>query len=145
MTTIAVSRPLRMIASDSAVTLGSTRVPTSPKLYRDKHWLVGMAGNVSNFSPFLAWLRNREARVPAGVTALLLYRDGRIGWFMDGPGEQIVSDDYFAIGSGFQHALGALDAMADMGLPPDPRIAVRAACRRDTGSAEPVLSLRWKT
>jgi ATP-dependent protease HslVU (ClpYQ) peptidase subunit len=134
-----------MIASDSAVTLGSTRVPTSPKLFRDRHWLVGMAGNVSNFAPFLLWLRNRETRMPAGVTALLLYRTGQIGWFMDGPGEQIVPDDFFAIGSGFQHALGALDAMADMGLPLDPRVAVRAACKRDTGSAEPVLSLRWKT
>jgi len=134
-----------MIASDSAVTLGSTRVPTSPKLFRDKYWLVGMAGNVSNCEPFLKWLRNRETRMPGGVTALLLYRDGRIGWFLEGPGEQMVVDDYFAIGSGFQHALGALDAMDDLGLPTDPRIAVRAACRRDTGSAEPVLSLRWKT
>lgn len=134
-----------MIASDSAVTLGSTRVPVSPKLFRDKLWLVGMAGNVSNFEPFLKWLRTREARVPSGVSALLLYRDGRIGWFMDGPGEQLIPDDYFAVGSGFQHALGAMDAMHDMGLPIDPRIAVRAACKRDTGSAEPVVSLRWKT
>ena len=134
-----------MIASDSAVTLGSTRVPTSPKLFRDKLWLVGCAGNVANFEPFVKWLRHRDTRMPAGVTALILYRDGRIGWFLESPGEQFVVDDYFAIGSGFQHALGALDAMSDLGLPTDPRIAVRAACRRDTGSAEPVLSLRWKT
>lgn len=145
MTTIAVSRSLRMIASDSAVTLGSTRVPTAPKLFRERKYLVGLAGNVSNFEPFVWWLRNREARIPPGVSALLLYRDGRISWFMNGPGEQFIHDDYFAIGSGQEVALGSLETMAELGLPVDPRIAVRAACKRDTGSAEPVLSLRWKT
>lgn len=145
MTTIAVSRPLRMIAADSAVTLGGTRVPTSPKIFRERQCLVGLAGNVSNFEPYLKWLRHREGKPPSGINALILYRDGRIGWLLDSPSEQLIEDDYFAIGSGQPFALGALDTMQALGLPLDPRIAVRAACIRDTTSLEPVLSLRWKT
>jgi ATP-dependent protease HslVU (ClpYQ) peptidase subunit len=145
MTTVAVSRSLRMIAADSAVTAGNTRVPSFPKLFRERGYIVGCSGNVSNFTAFQEWLRSgREYRVPAGINALVLYRDGRISWFLDGPAEHFVADDYFAIGSGQSFALGALDLMHDLGLPTDPRAAVRAACRRDTNSQEPVHSLRWK-
>ena len=134
-----------MIAGDSSVTLGNTRVPSSPKLFRERTYLVGLAGNVSNFEPYLKWLRNRESKQPSGVNALILYRDGRIGWLLDGPSEQIIEDDHFAIGSGAHFALGAMDLMHDLGLPIDPRLAVKAACRRDTSSQEPIVSLRWKT
>lgn len=145
MTTIAVSRSLRMVASDSAVTLGNTRVPSFPKLFREPTFIVGCAGDVGNFPAFVKWLRSdRKARVPNDINALLLYRDGRISWFMSGPTEHFVTDDYFAIGSGGSFALGALDALYDMGLMVDPRTAIAAACRRDTNSSLPVLSLRWK-
>lgn len=145
MTTVAVSRAMRMIASDSSVTVGDTRVPSFPKLYRERQFIAGLAGDVSNFVAFVAWLRSdRTLRPPAGVNALLLYRDGRISWFLATPAEHFIADDYFAIGNGQAFALGAMDAMHDMGLPVDPRGAVRAACRRDVHTIEPVISLRWK-
>jgi ATP-dependent protease HslVU (ClpYQ) peptidase subunit len=146
MTTIAVSRSLRMVASDSSVTVGDTRVPSFPKLFRERRFIAGLAGEVGNFVTFIAWLRSdRTARPPAGVNALLLYRDGRITWYVSSSTtEHVVQDDYFAIGNGQSFALGAMDTLHDMGLPVDPRAAVRAACRRDTHSTEPVISLRWK-
>ena len=144
MTTIAVSRPLRMLAGDSSVTQGGTRVPAAPKLFRERSFLVGMAGDVDKFHDYLLWLRHREHRQPAGVSALILYRDGRIGW-LNGAHEHFIEDEAFAIGSGQCFALGAFDTMLELGLPLDPRIAVRAACKRDTTSAEPVVSMRWKS
>lgn len=146
MTTIAVSRSLLMMASDTSVTIGNTRAPTSPKMWRLRDAIVGVAGNLAPAEAFIEWLEGkRSGGQPRGdYAALMLHRDGRISWWHPGHREKFIEDDFFAIGSGEAFALGAMETMRELGLPVDPRIAVRAAAARDTMTAEPIRSLRWK-
>jgi ATP-dependent protease HslVU (ClpYQ) peptidase subunit len=145
MTTIAVSRSLRMMASDSSVTIGSARVPSTPKMWRLRDVIVGTAGNLSHCEAFVEWLGSGDGARPKGdYCALCLYRDGRISWWHPGHREKFIDDDYFAIGSGEAYALGAFEALKHMGLPLDPRIAVECAVAREINSAHPIRYLRWK-
>jgi len=144
MTTIAVSRPLRMMASDSSITIGSSRLPDCPKMWRTQNCIIGIAGDILAGEKFVGWLSARKGPRPkGGYHALLLYRDGRMSWFFTGHKEQFLDAEHFAIGSGADYAKGALETMAEMGLPVDPRIAVRAACKHDVMSKEPLRVLRW--
>ncbi len=144
MTTIAASRSLRMMVSDSAITMGSARLPPSAKMWRIKDCIVGISGDILSAEKFVDWLPRRKGLRPKGpYNALLLYRDGRMSWFMNAHREQFLDMDYFAIGSGEPYAQGAFEAMSAMGLPTDPRIAVRAATKFDRMSEEPIRTLRW--
>jgi ATP-dependent protease HslVU (ClpYQ) peptidase subunit len=144
VTTIAVSRSLLMMAADGAVRMGSTRVPKSPKMWRHKDCIVGIAGDLRAGEMFSEWLVHRAGNRPAGeYDALVLYRDGRISWWTGKHKETFIKEDFYSIGSGSDFAMGALEAMADLGLPIDPRCAVRSAIKRDAFSEEPVHTLRW--
>lgn len=149
MTTICVSRELRMMAAESNEVWfrgGKPRMRSrSPsKLYRSRDYIVGMCGDSGLIARYMGHLRGRAAKPPKGeYEALFLYRDGRIVHVAgDGAARPIV-EDYYAIGSGEEFAFAAMDALEIMGLPLDPRIAVRVACRRDPASAEPINSMRW--
>jgi ATP-dependent protease HslVU (ClpYQ) peptidase subunit len=146
VTTIAVSRSLLMMAADGNMTIDGVRQRSDSKIFRFRDFIVGAAGDDTDIVRFLDWLKRRQPRerVPKtiDVDAVLLYRDGRITWF--GHRETEIGEDHYAVGTGEKFALAAMDTLFLMGLPVDPRIAVRAACLRDPGSAEPVQSLRWK-
>lgn len=134
-----------MMASDSSVTINSMRVPKSPKMWRHADYIVGCAGSLAYAEFFVEWLRTREGQRPKGdYCALMLYRDGRISWWHPNHKEKFIDDDFFAIGSGDDVAIGAMECMHHMGLPIDPRIAVQCAARRDTNTSEPIRVLRWK-
>jgi len=144
MTTIAVSRGLRMMVSDTSITQGGSRLPESPKMWRCKSAIVGISGELLPGEKFAQWVDKREGKRPKGAyDALVLYRDGRVGWFHQGHKEQLINGEFFAIGSGASFALGAFECMDAMGLILDPRIAVRAACKHDVFSVEPIRTLRW--
>jgi len=144
MTTIAVSRSLRMMVSDSSATIGTSRAPDCPKMWRTKDCIVGISGDILAGENFVRWVSARKGPRPkGGYNALLLYRDGRISWFYSHHKEQFIDRDYYAIGSGTDYAIGSLGALAEMGLAIDPRIAVRVACQHDVMSKEPLLTLRW--
>lgn len=145
MTTIAVSRKLRMMVSDTSVTAGAARLPTTPKMWRRKDCIVGIAGALLGGEHFAKWVDRRDGPRPKGsYDALLLYKDGRISWFHEGHEEQFIDGyDFFAIGSGKEYAMGAMEAMNTMGLTIDPRIAVRASAKYDVWTVEPIRTLRW--
>ncbi|MBA3599538.1 MAG: hypothetical protein H0W40_19540 [Methylibium sp.] len=144
MTTICVSRALRMMVSDSRIAVGSTRAPKSPKMWRLPNCIVGIAGTMYPGQQFVQWLPHRKGPRPLGdYEALALYRDGRLGWWLGRHNETLVEEDFYAIGSGQDFALGAMQAMQEMGLKADPRIAVRCAARHDVQSEEPIRTLRW--
>jgi hypothetical protein len=144
VTTIAVSRPLLMMVSDTSISQGSARLPDCPKMWRNKDCIVGIAGCVLSGEKFAEWMCTKKGTRPKGAyDAIVLYRDGRISWFMEGHKEQFIKADYFAIGSGASYAKGALETMEAMGLVLDPRIAVRASCKHDIMSKEPIRTLRW--
>lgn len=146
MTTICVSRALRMMAAESNELVGEPerRSRSTPKLYRARDYIVGCCGDSDQIDRFEQWLKRRDGKRPRGnYEALLLYRDGRITHFYGSARETEISEDYYAIGTGESFAVAALDALELMGLPLDPRIAVQVACRRDPGSAEPINAMRW--
>jgi hypothetical protein len=132
-----------MMAADGNMAVDGRKHRSDAKLYRAREYIVGLAGTDTHIARFMLWLPRREGAQPRGdYTAVLLYRDGRITWFADP--EMEIAEDHFAIGSGDSYAIAAMDTLDMLGLPVDPRIAVRAACLRDPGSAEPVHYLRWK-
>lgn len=145
MTTIAVSRPLMLMAADGAMTVNGRKHISDPKMFRTAEYICGIAGASDAIAKFRQWLREPKAgRLPQGQwEAILLMRDGTINWY--GPDDMLViQEDYFAIGTGAHYAVSAMDAQNMLGLPADPRIAVRVACVRDGNSSEPVQTLRWK-
>lgn len=142
MTTIAVSRSLLMVAADGNMLIDARRHRSDAKIVRTRTLIVGCAGDDDAIRRFYAWLPARSGRVPRGnYEAVLLARDGAITYY--GEGTEI-HEDHFAIGTGASFAIASMDTLEMLGLPVDPRIAVRAACLRDPGSAEPVHYLRWK-
>jgi len=147
VTTIAVSRSLLMMAADGNMTIDGRKTRSDPKIIRMRDCIVGLAGDESHIQPLFAWLQKREGKMPIHKdrTAVLLYRTGRMTSIDMGCGKEVdIPEDHFAIGSGANFAVAAMDAMEMMGLPIDPRIAVNVACRRDPGSDEPIQVLRWK-
>jgi ATP-dependent protease HslVU (ClpYQ) peptidase subunit len=146
VTTIAVSRSLLMMAADGNMTVDDRMHRSDPKIWRTREFIVGYAGTDDDIRRLAAWLKTRTGKMPKGDrTALILYRDGLIGWIDSGENyEFLVPEDHFAIGTGATHAIAAMDALEMMGLPVDPRLGVSVACRRDPNSGDPVQSMRWK-
>ncbi len=133
-----------MMVSDGAVRIGSARVPKSPKMWRLKDCIVGIAGELAAGERFARWITKQEGPKPKGnYDALVLCRDGEIIWWAHGHNALCIDNDFYAIGSGRDFALGSFEAMADLGLPLDPRIAVRSAIKQDANSEEPLHTLRW--
>jgi ATP-dependent protease HslVU (ClpYQ) peptidase subunit len=113
-------------------------------MWRLRNCIVGIAGDVKAGELFAEWMVKRKGARPGGdYDALVLYRDGRISWWMGKHKETFIKEDFYSIGSGGDFAMGAFEAMADLGLPLDPRCAVRSAIKRDAFSEEPIHALRW--
>lgn len=152
MTTIAASLAFGMMAADARTRLISTSTGedlhaySSTKLVRLGEWIVGGAGDDVDIDAFLAWLpdrRKRRKKVTDDFAALLLSRTKLIFVTDNGPLES-VRNGYMAVGTGGGFALAAMGALARVGHPTDPRIAVEVACEHDTGSAPPIDFLTWK-
>ena len=144
MTTIAVSRSLMMMAADGNMTVDGRKHVSDAKLFRTKDYLCGIAGDSDGITRFKRWLKTFDGNHPKGAySALLLFRDGKIKWFEQDDCIEI-EEDHFAVGTGATYAISTMDTLKYLGLIIDPRIAVRMACVRDPGSAEPVHYLRWK-
>jgi len=102
--------------------------------------LVGAAGDVNHTEKIFRWLKTKRKKpVPfpdGAVVEGLLLIDGQIV-HMDDAGEPLILDqDFFAIGSGANAALGALHAGAT------PVEAVEIACRVDPNSEPPIQVLK---
>lgn len=140
MTTIAYSRPERLIAADSRQTFDG-RPSTCEKLYRRAGAVIGLAGDEGSGLLFLDWYGTGRCRpellvVGEGDFEALVLDDKARLWRFDKwcRGERI-SAKYFAIGTGADAALGALHAGASA------RAAVRIACKIDINSGLPVRAL----
>ena len=151
MTTIAASLPLGMMAADARTTLVAKdgtelHAYASTKLVRIGEWIVGCAGDDVDIAAFLEWLpdrRKRRGKVTDDFAGLLLSRTRLLFVTDNGPLES-VRNGYMGIGTGGGFALAAMGALARIGQPIDPRIAVDVACEHDTGSAPPIDFLTWK-
>lgn len=142
MTTIAAT--LTRMAADSRVVTGRGGF-SSNKLLRTARGIVGAAGEAAHCAAVLLWFDGRRARPPrigstAEFQALLLNHAG-LFYFEHDMHPNPVHEGHFAIGSGAEVALGAMDRDISLMLPPDPIEAVRIACKRDEHSSEPIAFL----
>lgn len=141
MTTIAYRDGV--LASDSLVTLGSTKVHGSyQKIRRVGGHLIGTAGSVAACQSFIDWVRcgDDESPPPKGeYNALIIDPRGRVREMENGSVLPVPRGaKFFAIGSGAPYALAAMYAGASA------TEAVKIAAKIDTSTGLPVKTLKIK-
>jgi ATP-dependent protease HslVU (ClpYQ) peptidase subunit len=139
MTTIAYRDGV--LASDSLVTLGSTKVHGSyQKIRRMGNHLVGTAGSMSACQDFVDWIKSNDEDLapPKGeYNALIIDPKGRVREIENGSMLPVPKNaKFFAIGSGASYALAAMFAGASA------TEAVKIAAKIDTSTGLPVRSLK---
>lgn len=147
MTTVAYRGGI--LAADSRATHGDAGATTATKLFRKRigrrEHLVGVAGDLYAALIFIDWYGTAETKRPeqfadlfdAGEDFGALIWDGKSLWECNRLCRMVrVEEPYFAVGSGAQFALAAMDCGKSA------REAVRIACRRDNNSGLPVAWLK---
>lgn len=140
MTTIAANRD-RMV-SDSKVTMEGghgDRVYQAQKIVIYKGDLIGCAGANEQIEAFLKWYgtKKKKPQFPRDTDfeALVLTKEGRLLAYDETLSRDVVTGDFYAIGSGGSAALGALYAGVSI------ETAVEIACRIDPHSGLPLQVL----
>ena len=141
MTTIAYRDGV--LAADSLVTLGSTKVHGSyQKIRRIGQYLVGTAGSVACCQAFVDWLKSNDDSHPppkGEYGALIVDPRGRVREIENGSVLPVPRGaKFFAIGSGSPYALAAMYAGATA------VDAVKIAAKIDTSTGLPVKTLKVK-
>lgn len=134
MTTILCDTRLGLMVSDTAFSDGQC-VGKMRKVWRVNGALVGLAGNLDEFGPFLMWLRDgmQHPAPKLSLSALMLSSSGLLH-FAASPLPIIVQSRSEAIGSGAMAAKSTHEALGFS----DPRKAVQIVCRHDQNSRSPV-------
>jgi len=140
MTTVLADSRLGVMVSDSAFNDGQC-VGRMRKVWRINGALVGVAGNLDEFTPFLLWVKDGMQHPPPKISmsALMLTAEG-ILHFAASSTPFPVQTHYEAIGSGAMAAKAAHEALAGL----DPRKAVQIVCRHDQNSRGPVRVYKLK-
>jgi hypothetical protein len=145
MTTIVAT--MEMMAADTRVDVGGVGTHAG-KLYKAGNAIIGCAGDSEGIVRFLEWWPYRETkpmRIPKRFdwSALVLSDEGILIYENAGIPD-VCKESWAAIGTGSTVALAALDTMKFLGRKPDPRVALKVACRRDcmTGGDVEYLKLR---
>jgi ATP-dependent protease HslVU (ClpYQ) peptidase subunit len=141
VTTIAWRRPI--MAADSSCFVGDTHVLTMRKVWRVGGGLVGCAGDVAEIFAFVRWLKDGADKDDypemKNIEAIVVDPFGTARAYEGETSEpMVIRNEYCAIGSGRDVALGAMFAGADA------RMAVRAAVRHTGQSKPPVRVYRLK-
>jgi hypothetical protein len=138
MTTVAVSTKFGAMACDRQFTYmgstkmrGATKVMEIPeasalKVFDVKKAFLGFSGNADVWTNVVTWFYTLDDKPPRckNIEFLLLHEGGiyhgtnLTNWFL-------ITEPHFAIGSGYSHALTAMDMGAT------PLEAVKAAAKRD--------------
>lgn len=147
MTTIAVRD--NVIAADTLLTQGDAVVGYVDKTSKIGNWLVGAAGPIIEYSPAISYLTPlllQDIDLTSAVYThidkshgsryAVLMSHGAYGiWEYDGILTK-VSQDFYAIGSGAEYAMGAMAYGADA------ETAVKAAMKFNTKTGGTVTVLR---
>jgi ATP-dependent protease HslVU (ClpYQ) peptidase subunit len=140
MTTILCDSRLGVMVSDGAFNDGNC-VGKMRKVWRVNGSLVGLAGNLDEFGPFLGWLKGGMKYPPPriSISALLLSESGILCFAASGTA-YVVQSRCEAIGSGAMAAKSAHEAL-DFA---DPRKAVQIVTKHDHNSRGPVRVYKLK-
>lgn len=138
MTTIVCNK--QGMAADKRISGGP--IFRSTKLFKVNGSILGIAGNTEQALRFVEWRRTPETK-PAfvdscSIEALELCADGTLKYW----GAEMVGipieEDYYAIGSGAQLALGAMSMGASL------KKAIGIAARWDTGTGSEIQTMALK-
>ena len=140
-----------VMAADTQVTFGQSKILASKKIKKINGCLVGAAGQVNVCQEYMRWFKEKVPRVkisqlPKFMSAestnfeiLVINPKGEI-WFQIGNNApERIYGQYYGIGSGKPYAMTALH----LGL--DPKAAIRTAMKFDTGTGGQVHTLRLGT
>ncbi len=140
MTTIAVKDGI--VAADSGLSHGDLIYSGYAKIWRKKDdgSIVGVAGDAGLSAKFQKWAAEGGERPVIGNSeegsAVIVSSDGKI-LVVDSHNEPFRPPTaFYALGSGFELAMGAMAAGASA------QRAVEIACKYDQGSSKPVKALR---
>jgi ATP-dependent protease HslVU (ClpYQ) peptidase subunit len=127
----------KVMLADAQLTDGNVRIKYHGKIRKIGEYLVGGAGDPESLELFFRWYASPTARAPAlgkNFEAIAVSKDGIFGY-----GRRLVpmkiEEPFYAIGSGFGLALGALEAGAT------PQEAMRIACKRDAYSGIEIVEI----
>lgn len=139
MTTIAVNR--EMMVADSKVTMEAKtqdRVYQAQKLWVTKKGdIIGCAGPNEEIEAFIRWYGSRKKKPRfQELEAVVLTKKGEIIAYDETLAKDTITGLFYAIGSGGQAALGAMEAGASITQ------AIEIACRVDPSSGLPVQIIR---
>lgn len=139
MTTILADTRLGVMASDSRHDDEATR-GTMRKVWRVRGGLIGLAGSLDKFAPFLLWIKGGMEQPPPklGSFAALWLQPHGLLHFADSPLPIVVQGRCWAIGTGATAALAAHESLGFQ----DPRRAVVLASKYDARSGPPVRLYR---
>ena len=134
-----------IMAADSCVSQGSMAVGTMPKIVKTPGgWLAGGAGLAKTIREFLKWAdkdfapAHRPKAKAADLSGIAVSPEGVVFFYEDEWDAFTIDGPYHAIGSGGDAALIAMDMGASA------KRAVKAACKRIHGCAEPIVILTLK-
>jgi hypothetical protein len=140
MTTVLCDARLGVMVSDSAFNDGQC-VGRMRKVWRVNGALVGLAGNLDEFGPFLRWLKDgMQAPAPKVSLSALMLTEAGILHFAASSLPFAVQSHFEAIGSGAMAAKAAHEASKFQ----DPRKAVQMVCKHDQNSRGPVRVYKLK-
>lgn len=138
MTTIVCNR--HGMAADKRISGGA--MFRSTKIFRVHGALLGISGNVEQALRFVEWRRTPETKPQfvdvTGIEVIELTPSGALIWWGSEMVGIPIEEDYYAIGSGAQLALGALSMGAT------PKQAVQVAARWDTGTGTEIQTMTLK-
>ncbi len=130
-----------VMAGDTAATDRGCYCGEVAKVFRnDRGTLFGFAGCLADLARALPWFNEGADGDPPSFRedseGLLVFADGRAEWLGCNGKRVFVTGRFFALGSGFKVAMGALAAGASA------ERAVEIACDMDIETRRPVMTVR---
>lgn len=141
MSTVIADVKNRRMLSDKKMTLHATSVAKVFKVkgYDGEQWLVGGVGSMTMLTQFVEWFKDTttatETPSMENTQALALNSKGQLFLYYATPYPIHIRDKWFAIGSGGEYAVGALEAGAT------PEQALRIATKRDANTGNGKLQV----
>ncbi|MBO6510136.1 MAG: hypothetical protein JJ979_16935 [Roseibium sp.] len=129
------------LAADSGVFDRGVQCGTVRKIAKSPSGSMGgVAGCLGDSAAFLGWLKSGAEGEPPEFKddeseGILVSPDGKVEWIGRGRKRFEIKADYYAIGSGFAVAMGALEAGAGA------TTAIRIACKLDVYTSLPFTHL----
>lgn len=101
-----------VMCSDSQISANGTRLGSMKKVYRNKNWVLGVAGSCSGMQEIVDWFHNGmpvdSPRIAESCAAILVDPSGKVFHVEESLVPYEVDSEFHVQGIGYEIALGAL-------------------------------------